>query len=55
MGKSKRKINRLRRKFLKKKVKRRIPVAPPSFAFKTDKDYDRKKLKKDTKKVVNDV
>ena len=54
MGKAKRKINKLRRKLLKKKVKPRIPVAPPGFAFKTDKDYDRKKTKQDTKKMVNE-
>lgn len=54
MGKAKRKINRLRRKLLKNGVKLRIPVAPPGFAFKTDKDYDRNKTKQETKKLVSD-
>jgi len=54
MGKSKRKIKRLRRKFMKQKVKPRIPVAPPGFAFKTDKDYDRKKSKLETKRLTDD-
>ena len=54
MGKSKRKINRLRRKLLKNGFKMRIPVPPPGFAFKTDKDYDRNKIKQETKKIIND-
>jgi len=53
MGKAKRKINRLRRKLLKKKSWLRIPIAPPGYALKSDKDYDRKKLKKETKEMVN--
>lgn len=54
MGKAKRKINRLRRKLLKQKAKKRIPVAPPGFTMKSDKDYDRKKFKKTTKELVTD-
>lgn len=53
MGKAKRKINRLRRKMLKKKVKPRIPVAPPGYGMKTEKDYDRKKLKKEVKDMLD--
>lgn len=45
MGKAKRKINRLRRAKMKKKIKPRIPVAPPGFSMKTKKDYDRKNNK----------
>ncbi len=54
MGKAKRKINRLRRKLLKRGVRSRIPIAPPGYAMKTDKDYDRSKMKKETKKLVDD-
>lgn len=54
MGKAKRKINRLQRKRLKKKLKLRIPVAPPSIAMKTDKDYDRKKSKLELKKLLKE-
>lgn len=54
MGKAKRKIKRLRRKFLKKKVKIRIPTPPPGFTMKSDKDYNRQKMKKETKKIIND-
>lgn len=54
MGKAKRKINRLRRKLLKKKVKPRIPIAPPGKAHKTKKDYNRQNLKKETKKILQE-
>jgi hypothetical protein len=54
MGKAKRKINRLRRKLLKNGVKRRIPVPPPGYAMRSDKDYDRSKMKQETKKLVSD-
>jgi hypothetical protein len=54
MGKSRRKINRLRRKFLKRKLTPRIPVAPPGFSMKSKKDYDRNKHKQETKKMAND-
>lgn len=54
MGKAKRKINRLRRKLKNMKIKPRIPVAPPSFVMKSKKDYDRKKMKQETKKMAND-
>jgi hypothetical protein len=53
MGKAKRKINRLKRKLIKKGVKIRIPIAPPQKSMKTKKDYDRKKHKQETKKIVN--
>lgn len=52
MGKAKRKINRLRRRLLKKSIKMRIPVAPPGKAMKSKKDYDRKKHKQETEKIV---
>jgi hypothetical protein len=52
MGKAKRKINRLERKKKKQDVKPRIPVAPPSIAMKSKKDYNRNKMKQDTKKMV---
>ena len=54
MGKAKRKINRLERKKRKQEVKPRIPVAPPSIAMKSKKDYDRQKTKKETKQMVED-
>ncbi len=54
MGKAKRKINKLRRKKLKQKVKPRIPVAPPGYAMKSEMDYDRKSHKKATKKLVDE-
>lgn len=54
MGKAKRKINRLRRKKLKQKVKPRIPVAPPGYGMKSKMDYDRKSHKKITKKLVDE-
>lgn len=54
MGKAKRKINRLRRKLLKNGVKLRIPIAPPNISFKTQRDYDRKEHKKETKRLVSD-
>jgi hypothetical protein len=54
MGKSKRKINKLQRNKLKKKIKPRIPVAPPGFSIKSKKDYDRKEHKKETKQMVLD-
>lgn len=54
MGKARRKINRLRRQFLKNKPKPRIPVAGPGGAMKSKKDYDRKKVKKETEKLVSD-
>lgn len=52
MGKAKRKINRLRRKKMKKKVKPRIPVAPPGYAMKSEMDYDRNKNKSNTRKLL---
>ena len=54
MGKAKRKIKRLRRKFLKRIIKPRIPVAPPGYAMKSEKDYDRKQMKKETKKLLDE-
>jgi hypothetical protein len=54
MGKAKRKINRLRRKKLKQIFKPRIPIPPPGFSMKSKKDYNRKKLKQETKKLAND-
>lgn len=54
MGKSKRKINKLRRKMLKNKIRRRIPVAPPTIVMKTDRDYDRKQGKLEIKKLLKD-
>lgn len=53
MGKAKRKINRLQRKKLKKKIKSRIPVAPPGYVMKSKIDYDRKNNKKIVKKLVD--
>jgi len=47
MGKAKRKINKLRRKMLKKKIKPRIPVAPPTIVHKSGKDYNRQNAKKE--------
>jgi hypothetical protein len=52
MAKAQRKINRLRRHKAKQKIKPRIPVAPPSIAMKSKKDYDRKKIKQETKQMV---
>jgi hypothetical protein len=54
MGKAKRKINKLERKKKKQKIKPRIPVAPPSITMKSKKDYNRKNIKKETKKMVKD-
>lgn len=54
MGKAKRKINRLRRKKLKQVIKPRIPVPPPGFVIKSKKDYDRKKNKEETKRILDD-
>lgn len=54
MGKAKRKINKLERKKKKQEIKPRIPVAPPSIAMKSKKDYDRKKVKEETKQMVKD-
>jgi hypothetical protein len=54
MGKAKRKINRLRRKKLKQKIKPRIPVAPPGYAMKSKMDYDRKNNKKAAKQLINE-
>jgi hypothetical protein len=53
MGKAKRKINKLRRKLKNMKIKPRIPVAPPSIVMKSKKDYDRRKMKQETKKMVD--
>jgi len=53
MGKAKRKINRLRRKRLKQKISPRIPVAPPGFSMKSDKDYDRAREKQKVKDLIN--
>jgi hypothetical protein len=56
MGKAKRKINKLERKKKKQEIKPRIPVAPPSIAMKSKKDYDRSKSKQEVKKMVeNDI
>lgn len=52
MGKAKCKINRLRRKKMKKKIKPRIPVAPPGYAMKSEMDYDRKKHKPKTRELL---
>lgn len=52
MGKAKRKINKLRREKLKKKIKPRIPIAPPGHTMATKKDYDRKKAKKEIKEIL---
>jgi hypothetical protein len=30
----------------------RVPVAPPGYAHQSEKDYDRKKMKKETKKAA---
>ena len=54
MGKAKRKINRLRRKFLKKKISLRIPVAPPGFTMSSSKDYNRKTSKQEVEKMLDD-
>lgn len=54
MAKAKRKINRLRRKKLKQKVKPRIPVAPPGYGMKSKMDYDRKENKKATKNITDE-
>ena len=54
MGKAKRKINKLERKKKKQEIKPRIPVAPPSIAMKSKKDYNRKKIKEETEKMVKD-
>jgi len=54
MGKAKRKINKLERKKKKQEIKPRIPVAPPSITMKSKKDYNRKKIKEETKKMVKD-
>ena len=53
MGKAKRKINKLRRKLLKQEIKPRIPVAPPTIAHDSKKDYNRKKDKQKIKKEIN--
>ena len=56
MGKAKRKINKLERKKKKQEIKPRIPVAPPSIAMESKKDYDRSKSKQEVKKMVeNDI
>lgn len=52
MGKAKRKINKLERNKKKQEIKPRIPVAPPSISMKSKKDYDRNKIKKQTKEMV---
>ena len=54
MGKAKRKINKLRRKKLKQKVKPRVPVAPPGYAMKSKMDYNRNNNKKITEKLLNE-
>ena len=51
MGKAKRKINRLRRKKLKQKIRPRIPVAPPGFVMKSKIDYNRN----DNKKIIREI
>lgn len=53
MAKSKRKINKLKRKLMESKIKPRIPVAPPSISMKSKKDYDRNKGKKQLKELLN--
>lgn len=52
MGKSKRKINKLKRKLMESKIKPRIPVAPPSISMKSKKDYNRHENKKQLKKML---
>lgn len=52
MGKSKRKINKLKRKLMESKVKPRIPVAPPSISMKSKKDYNRHEGRKQLKKLL---
>jgi hypothetical protein len=37
-----------------KKPKPRIPVAPPGIRHKSIKDYDRKKEKKEVKKLITE-
>lgn len=54
MAKAQRKINRLRRKKAKQEIKPRIPVAKPSVAMKSKKDYDRKNNKKEVERELND-
>lgn len=54
MAKSKRKINRLKRKLKDQKVKLRIPVAPPSISMKCKKDYNRKQQKQQLNKDLNE-
>jgi hypothetical protein len=54
MAKSKRKINKLRRKLKEQKVKLRIPVAPPSISMKSQKDYNRNQQKQQLKKSLNE-
>lgn len=54
MGKAKRKINRLRRKMIKKGFNPRIPIAPPSVRMKTKKDYNRANNKKAIKENLDD-
>lgn len=52
MGKAKRKINRLRRKKLQAKIGPRIPIAPPNIRMKSKKDYNRKNMKNELKKAL---
>lgn len=39
---------------MKSNVSPRIPVAPPGFAMKTDRDYDRSRFKREAKKRIDD-
>jgi hypothetical protein len=52
VGKARRKINKLRRRKLQAKIGPRIPVAPPNIRMKSKKDYDRKNMKNELKKMV---
>jgi hypothetical protein len=53
MGKSRRKINKLKRKIKEQKVKLRVPVAPPSIRMKSKKDYDRTQQKQQLRKDLD--
>jgi len=51
----KRKKRRLLKLLKSKKILMRIPTAPPAKVFKTKKDYNRQKIKQQTRnEIVND-
>lgn len=54
MGKAKRKINRLRRKRLKQKIKPRLPSPPPGYAMRSKMDYNRNDHKTATKQLIDE-